>query len=419
MTLAVPSFVAGTSDEKLNTPDIYTLEKSTSLPFIDDLKGFFSGDFNLKEMFGKASSFIKTNLPLIKSVIKNGREIMKKGSLASRLGAAGNLFNTGMGALPESMTSGIKSFIKENEKAFAVLGDVTKRIDGTNLKDIRSLGNLVNAVAQKNDLFKVDDKSSMVGICSGLVTECTRNGIPNSFGELSKVLGSSELVRDLAKQVLPESIKIGDIDLIKDISKVIPQDVGKYVTKDVVQQFLSNVKIPKSLKKNDLKETFDSMKTSFSKMDSTWKRIARDISNNKTKEVINGTSIIKANEDGKKLISVGIINSDKTEDQMMAVGLIHPSISVDESLFKMYPTMALGQYRRNQPEVTLPNNEVTTSHQVNNGVLVTGGNGDLFGTKNKAYITIDGVVEKDNSGIINIDPNIENVVTGSELWGKE
>ena len=74
MTLAVPSFVAGTSDEKLNTPDIYTLEKSTSLPFIDDLKGFFSGDFNLKEMFGKASSFIKTNLPLIKSVIKNPLE---------------------------------------------------------------------------------------------------------------------------------------------------------------------------------------------------------------------------------------------------------------------------------------------------------------------------------------------------------
>ena len=408
MGLAVPNFVSGSFSEELSAADAYGMSSAfTSLPVIDDLLNMFGKDFNFSDAFGAANEFIKNNKPLISDITKKGEIVLGKGSLTERLLAGSSLASTALSGLSPNMTDQMKSYINDNKDTLVKIGDTVKQIQGADISDISGLGKLISSVTGDPTLFSINDKDGISGICSSIVSECSKFGVPNVLTELSKVMPDSSIIVDAAKKLLPDAVKGGDFNMFNEIASIIPNGEGASKFPTAIKDLLTNFKLPSDVKVTDLTSMYTKLTESFDKFDNKW--LKDDAPANI--ETIQGVAVTTSSEDAQKVISAGILNSTNENEQMLSLAALYGGTDVDHEFFKLYPTIAIGDYQRKQVKTVTPSpNKVTTESNVSLSALQSTDGGYIESMKD-AYISIDGIVDPGN-----VIPIEKNIVIGDSLW---
>lgn len=408
MGLAVPNFVSGSFNEELSVADAYGMSSAfTSLPVIDDLLNIFGKDFNFSDAFGAAKEFIKKNKPLISDITKKGKIVLGKGSLTERLLAGSSLASTVLSGLSPNMADKMNSYINDNKDTLVKIGDTVKQIQGADISDISGLGKLISSVTGDPTLFSINDKDGISGICSSIVSECSKFGVPNVLTELSKVMPDSSVIIDAAKKLLPDAVKGGDFNMFNEIASIIPNGEGASKFPTAIKDLLTNFKLPSDVKVSDLTTMYTKLTESFDKFDNKW--LKDDAPANI--ETIQGVAVTTSSEDAQKVISAGILNSTNENEQMLSLAALYGGTDVDHEFFKLYPTIAIGEYQRKQVKTVTPSpNKVTTESNASLSALQSTDGGYIESMKD-AYISIDGIVDPGNE-----IPIEKNIVIGDPLW---
>ena len=408
MGLAVPNFASGSFKEELSAADAYEMSSAfTSLPVIDDLLNIFGKDFNFSEAFGAANEFIKKNKPLIKDITSKGKIVLGKGSLTERLLAGSSLASTALSGLSPNMSDQMNKYINDNKDTLVKIGDTVKQIQGADISDISGLGKLISSVTGDSTLFSINDKDGISGICSSIASECSKFGVPNVLTELSKVMPDSSVIVDAAKKLLPDAVKGGDFNMFNEIASIIPNGEGASKFPTAIKDLLTNFKLPSDVKVTDLTSMYTKLTESFDKFDNKW--LKDDAPANI--ETIQGVAVTTSSEDAQKVISAGILNSTNENEQMLSLAALYGGTDVDHEFFKLYPTIAIGDYQRKQVKTVTPSpNKVPTESNVSLSALQSTDGGYIESMKD-AYISIDGIVDPGNE-----IPIEKNIVIGDPLW---
>ena len=270
MQLAIPNFVTGSFDETLSPADAYNMAGDSSFPIIDDILNVFGKDFNFSETFGAAKEFIKKNKPLISEITKKGKIVLGKGDLTQRLLAGSSLASMALSGLSTETTNQMSKYITDNKDTLVKIGDAVEKIQGADISDISGLGKLISSVTGDPTLFSINDKDGISGICSSIVSECSKFGVPNVLTELSKVMPDSSVIIDAAKKLLPDAIKGGDFNMFNEIASIIPNGEGASKFPTAIKDLLTNFKLPSDVKVSDLTTMYTKLTESFDKFDNKW-----------------------------------------------------------------------------------------------------------------------------------------------------
>ena len=408
MGLAVPNFVSGSFKEELSAADAYGMSSAfTSLPVIDDLLNMFGMDFNFSEAFGAANEFIKKNKPLIKDITEKGKIVLGKGSLTERLLAGSSLASTALSGLSPNMSDQMNKYINDNKDTLVKIGDTVQQIQNADISDINGLGKLISSVTGDPTLFSINDKDGISGICSSIVSECSKFGVPNVLTELSKVMPDSSVIIDAAKKLLPDAVKDGDFSMFNEIASIIPNGEGASKFPTAIKDLLTNFKLPSDVKITDLTSMYTKLTDSFNKFDNKW---LKDDSPSGI-ETIQGAAVTTSSDDAKKVISAGILNTNNENEQMLSLAALYGGTDVDHEFFKLYPTIAIGEYQRKQVKTVTPSpNKVVKESNTTLSALQSTDGGYIESMKD-AYISIGGIIDPGDD-----KPVEKNVIIGDPLW---
>ena len=412
MQLAIPNFVSGSFDETLSPADAYNMAADSSFPIIDDILNVFGKDFNFSETFGAAKEFIKKNKPLISEITKKGKIVLGKGDLTQRLLAGSSLASMALSGLSTETTNQMSKYITDNKDTLVKIGDIAKKVNGADISDISGIGKLITSVTGDSTLFSINDKDGISAVCSTIVSECNKLGLPNALTELSKVMPDMSVITQTAQNLLPDAIKGGDFNLFNEIATILPNNQGSMQYPTAIKDFLKNFDLPKDVKISDIPNIYNKLKDSFTKFDNEW---LKDNSNSNSTpnaiDTINGTAITTCNKDAEKVISTGILNTNNEDEQMLALAALYGDTDVDHEFFKLYPTCAIGEFQRKQTKVTTPSpdNKLVQNKIKSEPLKLT--SGGYIQTTQSAYISIGGIVDPGD-----IKPIIKNDVIGDPLW---
>jgi hypothetical protein len=169
----------------------------------------------------RGSQWVKSNLPLIKSLYKTGKAVVNGGNLTTRIAAGTKLFQDGFpliaGTLPDSVAKTISETFDEHKDTIAKLGNVAQRVQGVDLHDLNSVGNLLGNLTGAGGPFEVEDKASIVGVMSGLAIEGCKNGIPGAITSVLNSTQTRDTLQSCLKTIMPDVVKLGNVDFLKEI----------------------------------------------------------------------------------------------------------------------------------------------------------------------------------------------------------
>ena len=411
--LAIPNFVTGSFDETLSPADAYSMIGNSSFPIIDDILNVFGKDFNFSETFGAAKEFIKKNKPLISDITKKGKIVLGKGDLTQRLLAGSSLASMALSGISTETTNQMSKYITDNKDTLVKIGDIAKKVNGADISDISGIGKLITSVTGDSTLFSINDKDGISAVCSTIVSECNKLGLPNALTELSKVMPDMSVITQTAQKLLPDAVKNGDFNLFNEIATILPNNQGSMQYPTAIKDFLKNFDLPKDVKISDIPNIYNKLKDSFTKFDNKWLKDNNSNSNSTPNAIdtINGTAITTCNKDAEKVISTGILNTNNEDEQMLALAALYGNTDVDHEFFKLYPTCAIGEFQRKQTKVTTPSPDNKLVQNKIKSEPLKLSSGGYIQTTQSAYISIGGIVDPGD-----IKPIIKNDVIGDPLW---
>ena len=140
--------------------------------------------------------------------------------LINRLGVVGPLKDSWK-QLGDDVKSGMSTLNISpgmQDKIFATLGDTTSKVLGGDLSSVTGISKVINNVCNGNFNISAIDKGGIAALCGGLVKEATGLGLPNVFSSLARGINDKDILKAVARDIIPFAAKGGNLGLLEDIA---------------------------------------------------------------------------------------------------------------------------------------------------------------------------------------------------------
>lgn len=269
-------------DESTATVDVYKAKNLAPVNSINDKED--SQSSSLKEMAVRSAKSLKSYLPTILSVARDGTSLLNATSTAARIQSLLKLGSTGFTSLPSDFQDKIAGLAGKDSKSFgdvfATVGGVTQRVAGTKLNDIRQTGRLLGDLSGDPKLVGVQDQDSTISVFSSVIGEASRTGIPNSFSSLAGTLNNSQAIRRLANASLPATLENSDALGLKDLATAVNPKELNLLNPNLIDDFSSNYTLPVQCTAAQAKTETSNVMNAFNAVDPTW--LTKDVGNGTT-----------------------------------------------------------------------------------------------------------------------------------------
>lgn len=358
MTTSLSSSVFASSP-KLQEAAVDVYEKTDAV-VVNSYQNFVSSFEDVKKLFSYFSpDKAKEGVNIVEDFdIKNGLKI-DKDTLSERIVAASDGIGSGVKSAMETFSEyrdSLMEFYTENKnKVTGIIktardiqvrvGNVKKAIDQAKLTDIKSIGNVINAIKQNSD-FKIEDNEMLSGIYASVVDQSMKLGIPDAFKSIKETLvGDEGMIRSVASKILPAALAEADYDTIKEIASVYSANAISLMKSSAVQDILKRTGLqPHS---NDISSKYTDIINTLGLVDSDWNKLTRN-PNTETPEILTDISkILKGSDDVREIIAAGSKQTGSAQDRVMAVVNKLRAYEVDDQIKKQIPGFATHQPQAN------------------------------------------------------------------------
>jgi hypothetical protein len=362
LKLAPPTFVAGPQEETA-TADVYKASGNKVVTSVQDITKSLNVD--LKDVL-RGGLYLQKNLPIVTGLLKGGGTAINKTALVTRLLAGSSSLTNTLRSLTGGLTKAIGSnmlsdAINVMPTAFATVNGVMARISATNLNDISSVGRMINDVTKQADLFSINDKDSTVGLLSGLVSEATRYGIPNSVEGVLRTIEDPYILRKVGALVLPDVVKAGDATGLRSLSSFLSEGSVNLLNPNIVREFTGNYQTPLACTAEDNINNYSDVMDAFRKVDTKWDRLVRTTQSG-VDEVLDISKLQSASTSFRKVVTMGASTvsgevAGQADHNLYQLANVFHATSVDQELSKSFPKTVVGISSRVSAAVVSPTAE--------------------------------------------------------------
>lgn len=387
--IASPTFVAGPTTE-VAAVDVY---KKSNSAVVNDVPDLLPNPDSLPVAALRGGETMAKGLPAIDSIIKVGKSVIgalptianlvapnsnatKALDLAKRIVGDNANVSSALRNAPAQFTTALNSVSSNKANITSTINGLTSTIQAADVGSARQLGTLMTqSLGVDPSTISIKDNGASVGLYSGLVSSGTELGMSGVFTTVANKVGNdTSTLTKIAQQVLPIVTKNGDIGTLNEMAQLLPTNTLKGLNPDILANTASNFSLPSGLTAKDLPSTFNTLLSTFSKVDTGWNSTTRT-QNGISTPSLNITSLQSGSVDFKQLLNVGGISSNDPATKLYTLATNFIPKTVTESLRQMFPQ-------------TFLNNTSTVNAPVNNPQILR----DLSG--NNSLRTV-GVIQSD------------------------
>ena len=279
-----------------------------------------------------------------KSAFKGGGNVLDK--LSGISGLSKDLLS-GFGVQPGSP---LYTAVINGENIVVKGAQAANRVRSTDWHNVDSIAKLLNHFSGDNELFKIKDLGAQAGFVATAVNEATKNGFPNSFAEVTKLL-ENDVVRRAVNDILPVSIEMSDLKNIKSIVDTMGSAEMRSLFPGLVEQVSHGWEkqwLDSDASKDNDSKYYSDMKDTFKAYDEKWY-----LTDRKEAEIPNLEKLLGASDSFTETFINGLTND--------------ASASKDEKLLLLAkhfnPTTVLGELQKRFPKTVVKTNTFTLDVQ--------------------------------------------------------
>lgn len=280
----------------------------------------------------------------VKSAFKGGGNVLDK--LAGVSGLSKDLLS-GFGVQPGSP---LYTVVTNGENIVVKGAQAANRVRSTDWHNADSIAKLINHFSGNNELFKIKDLGAQAGFVASVVNEATKNGFPNSFAEVTKLL-ENDVVRRAVNDILPVSISMSDLKNIKSIVDTMGSAEMKSLFPGLVEEVNKNWNkqwLSDDASKDSDDKYYSDIKSTYKAYDEKWY-----LTDRKNEEILSVEKLLGASDNFTETFTNGLSNdSTATKDEKLLLLAKHFS-----------PTTVLADLQKRFPKTVIKTNTFNVDTQ--------------------------------------------------------
>lgn len=321
------------ADNKLQVTDAYSIKADNIINSIANFKDKLRLDENLLGQLIGGIAMAKSMKDTFDAA-KDIKDKLSSGSIKDRLTTALPLLG------PVLKKSGIP-FADEFEKNISTYGqmavkagDQIKNIQEGNYNAALDIANVAAAYTGKKDVFELIDPNGQMSLCTTVMKECLKTGVPNSWEALAGNLVDSSLGPQLGAMMLPEVVKYTGTDMLESIAKVSGIRNVLAIYPNVLEDYSKNffTSLGRDLDERNKPKEYQDIMNAYSKVDDTWWLTPRA-----NTPVFNLLPIGSGSDAFKDVVNTGLQESSKADEKYYVLGLMFEPTTVKERLEQDFP----------------------------------------------------------------------------------
>jgi len=332
--LAAPTFKTGPNDQ-LATLDVYNKNNAQIVNKIQDIAGIFNSD---STNIMRAGAIISKNFPVITNKVGDLISVNKE-NLVARISAISRTVSSKVSELGDSFTSGIKDVPLFNE-VYTAVGNVYSKVTDVDLGALKPIVSTIQDLAGDANVMQLVDRDSEAALYIGIISEASRNGIPDSYSGVVSLLDNPTVRNTVIRNVLPYAIDTSDVRMLASILDSDTSSMALLSSLDLIRSFSQKYKSGYGYGENEEYLSFESLYASYNKINDIWNK-KTVIENGEEKTILDLSKIMDSSNDFKmSLLNYFKIKEDDP-DVMLSFINAFSKTTVEEELKKMLPMLVL------------------------------------------------------------------------------
>lgn len=333
--LAASVFLTKPND-KLATLDVYNKTNRSVVNSIQDIARLFNVD---STNIMRGGALISQAFPALQSVA--GGLSINVDNLTARISSLSKTVSSALSQAGAGIAGAIGS-IKLPDSVYSVINGVKSEISSVNITGLNQLTGLVQNITGNRTLMQAVDPTAEASLYLGIISEATRNGIPNSYNSVLSQLTDPTVKGLVSNNAVNYAIQSSDTRMLSSI--VGNSSTGSLLNLgiNIVQAFSSNYRSNYGYDEINSTQEFSDLTTTYTQIDPNWNTTTVTEAGSST-TVIDISSIVGATSDFEEKLLAYLKFRDNASDQqnMMALATKFGKTTVDIELKKMLPYMVL------------------------------------------------------------------------------
>ena len=326
-----------------------------------DGSGIFSNTFDIAFASGLGKfGGILDKIKSATSMAAAAKNVFKgEGSLIDKLSNISGLSKSVMAGLNIKEGSDLFNQITAGTNMVVQGATAINRVKSTDWKNLDSVAGLVNEFTKDNTLFNIRDLGAEGAFAATIINECTRNGFPDSFSEVSKLF-DSKVIKGALEEMLPVTMAMSDLVNLNGMLDMFGGEEMKSLFPNLIEDMTSSWNREWFSSSSDTTRYSD-FSRAVDKFDDSWWRTPREA---ETEDILSVAKIINGSDAFKDMYTTGnvtLLGSDVGNDKRL--------LTIVNS-FK--PTTVMDELKKHYPYTAISNNTLsvgTSNRDLLNGIL--------------------------------------------------
>lgn len=325
-----------TADDKLANDDVYKSKGDGVVNSVKSLTDIVDVDLVSALRGGRSMA---AALPAVTKLVGKGKVAFDQKTLLERVVASSSAVASTMKSLSSNkvLQGDILKQVKDTNSLIAKVGNLSTRIKSTDFSKMASVGQLLNAYTQNNELFKYDDIDGQVGLVAGIVNECTKQKVPGSLKELTKTITRTDVLKRVFDRCLDNVCQSGDATSLAYVGERMGNKSTYQLNPTILDDFGKQYTKPEQCTMEDQDRIYNEVMNAYSSVDTDWYKGVRNTDAG-IEPVISLQSLTVASDDFKDVVASGAkLKPVGTDENLLLLGTQLKATSVDKELKKSFP----------------------------------------------------------------------------------
>lgn len=229
----------------------------------------------------------------------------------------------------------LRSFLMVN------VAGIKNRISVADIRDIHSIGRLMNDLAQ-SEVFSAKDNGALSGVIGAIIGQASKLGIPNAFDAIAGAIEDNALLIDVIKTAIPHVIEASNMEQLYSISN---SDLGKVIN-SIYPDFLPSLVqgyswTPKLRQVNKQVYTMQGLMDTASNINTNWNLTILG-----TKPTVDMSTFVGGSDDFNEMVETTVPSVVDPTQRIYAIATTFKKVSTKTRLRRLFPALALSSLDR-------------------------------------------------------------------------
>lgn len=260
-----PTSFATSAQETLAAADAYTVSTADN---VVNARRDVNDVLNVAGLKGLLGGNLSANLKLI-SLSPKGIQINAEALLKGVVQANPSLYS----ALSQ-VSSGVRgnlTAVSGYSQVTATINGLTSTIRGTNLSDLRAVGDMIGSLTSTPYPISFTDVTGLSNLTTNLISQASQMGMPGAYTAVAAGLNNPGIMSRVTRDLAPIIISRSNTDLMDNVSRTPYRTQLTASRPEFIREYSQGYQAPPMAGQRTYRPTMNNVAQSYTRIDATWK----------------------------------------------------------------------------------------------------------------------------------------------------